>query len=91
MQKGAELTPEERLALDASIKQVQEKKKLIAYAEQDLLIFEKILISTPFDASYEEKCQFGGMQFGLNQSETYRLFNEPVSYTHLTLPTNREV
>ena len=76
LQKGAELTPEERLALDASIKQVQEKKKLIAYAEQDLLIFEKILISTPFDASYEEKCQFGGMQFGLNQSETYRLFNE---------------
>ena len=76
LQKGAELTPEERLALDASIKQVQEKKKLIAYAEQDLLIFEKILISTPFDASYEEKCQFGGMQFGLNQSEIYRLFNE---------------
>ena len=23
-----------------------------------------------------KKCQFGGMQFGLNQSETYRLFNE---------------
>ncbi len=45
LQKGAELTPEERLALDASIKQVQEKKKLIAYAEQDLLIFEKILSS----------------------------------------------
>ena len=60
LQKGAELTPEERLALDASIKQVQEKKKLIAYAEQDLLIFEKILISTPFDASYEEKMSIWG-------------------------------
>lgn len=76
LQKDAELTLEERLSLDAYIKQVQEKEKLIANAEQDLIIFEKLLLSTPFDSSYEEKWQFGNISFGLNQSETYRLFND---------------
>ena len=76
LQKNAELTSEERLSLDAYIKQVQEKKKLIANAEQDLILFEKMLLSTPFDSSYEEKWQFGNISFGLNQSETYRLFND---------------
>lgn len=35
-----------------------------------------MLLSTPFDSSYEEKWQFGNISFGLNQSETYRLFND---------------
>ena len=75
LQKDAELTSEERLSLDVYINQVQEKKKLILNAEQDLTIFEKLLSSTPFDSSYEEKWQFGNISFGLNQSETYRLFS----------------
>lgn len=75
LQKDAELTSEERLSLDVYINQVQEKKKLISNAEQDLTIFEKLLSSTPFDSSYEEKWQFGNISFGLNQSETYRLFS----------------
>lgn len=75
LQKDAELTSEERLSLDVYINQVLEKKKLISNAEQDLTIFEKLLSSTPFDSSYEEKWQFGNISFGLNQSETYRLFS----------------
>lgn len=76
LQKNIELTPDEKLALDAYIKQIQEKNKFVDNADKDLTIFERMAISTPFESSFEEKWQFGSLSFGLNQSETYRLFKD---------------
>ena len=48
----------------------------------------KKIIKTP---KFEAKEQFTNSALENLKSEKERLINNPVSYTHLTLPTNREV
>lgn len=75
LQKEGELTHEERMSFDAYVHQIQEKKKLVAAADNDLDLLNRLKILTPFEPSFEEKWQFDKLSFGLNQYELNRLFN----------------
>ena len=75
LQKEGELTHEERMSFDAYVHQIQEKKKLVAAADNDLGLLNRLKILTPFEPSFEEKWQFDKLSFGLNQYEFNRLFN----------------
>ena len=75
LQKDGALTQEERVSFDAYVYQIQEKKKLIAAADNDLELLNRLKNLTPFDSSFEKKWDFDKLSFGLNQYEVDRLFN----------------
>ena len=75
LQKDGALTQEERVSFDAYVYQIQEKKKLIAAADNDLELLNRLKNLTPFDSSFEKKWEFDKLSFGLNQYEVDRLFN----------------
>lgn len=75
LQKDGALTQEERVSFDAYVYQIQEKKKLIAAADNDLELLNRLKNLTPFDSSFEKKWDFDKLSFGLNQYEVNRLFN----------------
>lgn len=74
LQKEGELTHEERMSFDAYVHQIQEKKKIVAAADNDLGLLNRLKTLTPFEPSFEEKWQFDKLSFGLNQDELNRLF-----------------
>ena len=39
----------------------------------------------------EERCELKDEDFGIPETREFPMPDAPVSYTHLTLPTNREV
>lgn len=75
LQKDGALTQEERVSFDAYVYQIQEKKKLIAAADNDLELLNRLKNLTPFDSSFEKKWDFDKLSFRLNQYEVDRLFN----------------
>lgn len=75
LQKDGALTQEERVSFDAYVYQIREKKKLIAAADNDLELLNRLKNLTPFDSSFEKKWDFDKLSFGLNQYEVDRLFN----------------
>lgn len=75
LQKDGALTQEERVSFDAYVYQIQEKKKLIAAADNDLELLNRLKNLTPFDSSFEKKWDFDKLSFRLNQYEVNRLFN----------------
>lgn len=74
LQKDIALTPEEQTVFEAVVAKLKEKTQLIANADADLAIFEKLLIVTPFDNSFEEKWNMTSLCFALNQYDLLREF-----------------
>ena len=73
LQKGSELSPEERMSFDAYLHQIQEKKKQIAEADNDLGLLNKMKNVTPFEPTFKDKWQFNQLSFPLNQYDIDRL------------------
>ena len=55
LQKGSELSLEERMSFDAYLHQIQEKKKQIAEADNDLGLLDKMKNVTPFESTFKDK------------------------------------
>lgn len=76
LQKGSELSPEERMSFDAYLHQIQEKKKQIAEADNDLGLLNKMKNVTPFEPTFKDKWQFNQLSFPLNQYDIDRLYDD---------------
>ena len=76
LQKGSELSPEERMSFDAYSHQIQEKKKQIAEADNDLVLLNKMKNVTPFEPTFKDKWQFNQLSFPLNQYDIDRLYDD---------------
>lgn len=76
LQKGSELTQEERMSFDAYLRQIQEKKKQIAEIDNDLGLLDKMKNVTLFDPTFKDKWQFNQLSFPLNQYDIDRLYND---------------
>lgn len=76
LQKGSELTQEERMSFDAYLRQIQEKKKQIVEIDNDLGLLDKMKNVTPFDPTFKDKWQFNQLSFPLNQYDVDRLYND---------------
>jgi len=74
LQKGSELSPEERMSFDTYLHQIQEKKKQIAGADNDLGLLNKMKNVTPFEPTFKDKWQFNQLSFPLNQYDIDRLY-----------------
>ncbi|KXB33589.1 hypothetical protein HMPREF1869_01467 [Bacteroidales bacterium KA00251] len=76
LQKGSELSPEERMSFDAYLHQIQEKKKQIAEADNDLGLLNNMKNVTPFEPTFKDKWQFNQLSFPLNQYDIDRLYDD---------------
>lgn len=76
LQKGSELSPEERMSFDAYLHQIQEKKKQIVEADNDLGLLNKMKNVTPFEPTFKDKWQFNQLSFPLNQYDIDRLYSD---------------
>ena len=76
LQKGSELSLEERMSFDAYLHQIQEKKKQIAEADNDLGLLNKMKNVTPFESTFKDKWQFNQLSFPLNQYDIDRLYDD---------------
>ncbi|MBQ0089846.1 MAG: DNA repair protein [Prevotellaceae bacterium] len=74
LQKDIALTQEEQSIFETSVDKLKERTQQIAKADSDLAIFEKLLIVTPFDNSFEEKWNMTSLCFALNQYNLLREF-----------------
>ena len=74
LQKASKITPEQQALFDASLKKLNELKIEVENADKDLRIFEKLLIATPFDSTFEERWQMDKLSFRLNQYDLLREF-----------------
>ncbi len=76
LQKGSELSPEERMSFDAYLHQIQGKKKQIAEADNDLGLLNKMKNVTPFEPTFKDKWHFNQLSFPLNQYDIDRLYDD---------------
>ena len=75
LQKGSKLSTEEKKFFDVCLRQIQEKKKQIAEADNDLRLLPKMKNVSPFDPIFKDKWQFNQLSFPLNQYID-RLYND---------------
>lgn len=83
LQKGCELSTEEKISFDAYLRQIQEKKKQLAEADNDLRLLFKMKNVSPFDPTFKDKWQFTQLSFPLNQYDIDRLYNNLVVKTEI--------
>lgn len=76
LQRGNELTQEERNSFDAYLHQIREKKKQIAEIDNDLRVLDKMKNVTPFDPTFKDKWQFSQLSFSSNQYDIDRQYND---------------
>lgn len=76
LQRGNELTQEERNSFDAYLHQIREKKKQIAEIDNDLRVLDKMKNVTPFDPTFKDKWQFNQLSFSSNQYDIDRQYND---------------
>lgn len=74
LQKDISLTIEEQKQFESFVTKLKDKTQLIANADNDLAIFEKLLVVTPFDNLFEEKWNMTSLCFSLNQYDLLREF-----------------
>lgn len=74
LQKDIALTQDEQTLFESFVAKLKEKTQLITNANNDLAIFEKLLMVTPFDNSFEEKWNLTSLCFALNQYDLLREF-----------------
>lgn len=75
LQKNSEMTGEESTTFEEQIRQVQEKRKLIVDAGNDLSILAKLLEDIPFASSFIDKYPFIKLSFARNQNDIEQYFN----------------
>lgn len=75
LQKNSAMTGEESTTFEEQTRHVQEKRKLIVDAENDLSILAKLLKDIPFPLSFIDKYPFIKLSFARNQSDIEQFFN----------------
>lgn len=75
LQKNSAMTGEESTTFEEQTRHVQEKRKLIVDAENDLSILAKLLEDIPFASSFIDKYPFIKLSFARNQKDTEQYFN----------------
>lgn len=75
LQKNSAMTGEESTTFEEQTRHVQEKKKLIVNAENDLSILAKLLEDVPFASSFIDKYPFIKLSFARNQNGIEQYFN----------------
>lgn len=75
LQKNSAMTGEESTTFEEQTRHVQEKKKLIVNAENDLSILAKLLEDIPFASSFIDKYPFIKLSFARNQNDIEQYFN----------------
>lgn len=83
LQKGSELPPEERVSFEAYLHQIQEKKKQIAEADNDLGLLNKMKNAIPFEPTFKDKWQFNLLSFRSNQYDIDRLYGDLKAKTEI--------
>lgn len=75
LQKNSAMTGEESTTFEEQTRHVQEKRKLIVDAENDLSILAKLLEDIPFASSFIDKYPFIKLSFARNQKDLMQYFN----------------
>lgn len=75
LQKNSAMTGEESTTFEEQTRHVQEKRKLIVDAENDLSILAKLLEDIPFASSLIDKYPFIKLSFARNQKDLMQYFN----------------
>lgn len=75
LQKNSAMTGEESTTFEEQTRHVQEKRKLIVDAENDLSILAKLLEDIPFASSFIDKYPFIKLLFARNQKDIEQYFN----------------
>lgn len=75
LQKNSAMTGEESTTFEEQTRHVQEKRKLIVDAENDLSILAKLLEDIPFASSFIDKYPFIKLSFARNQNDIEQYFN----------------
>ena len=75
LQKNSAMTVEESTIFEEQTRQVQEKRKLIVDAENDLSILTKLSEDIPFASSFTDKYPFIKLSFAKNQNDIEQYFN----------------
>lgn len=75
LQKNSAMTVEESTIFEEQTRQVQEKRKLIVDAENDLSILTKLSEDIPFASSFTDKYPFIKLSFSKNQNDVEQYFN----------------
>lgn len=75
LQKNSAMTGEESTTFEEQTRHVQEKRKLIVDAENDLSILAKLLEDIPFASSFIDKYPFIKLSFARNQKDIEQYFN----------------
>jgi len=75
LQKNSAMTVEESITFEEKMRQVQEKRKFIVDAENDLSLLTKLLEDIPFASSFIDKYPFIKLSFSKNQNDVEQYFN----------------
>lgn len=75
LQKNSAMTGEESTTFEEQTRHVQEKRKLIVDAENDLSILAKLLEDIPFASSFIDKYPLIKLSFASNQNDIEHYFN----------------
>lgn len=75
LQKNSTLSDEEQKTFDEQARLVQNKRKLISAAEDDLSLLTAVSNDTPFASSFTDKYPFVKLNFGTNQNSVETFFN----------------
>ncbi|OWP31723.1 hypothetical protein CBG55_10980 [Prevotella intermedia] len=75
LQKNSAMTGEESTTFEEQIRYVQEKRRLIVDAENDLSILAKLLEDIPFASSFIDKYPLIKLSFVRNQNDIEHYFN----------------
>lgn len=75
LQKNSILSDEEQKTFDEQARLVQNKRKLISAAEDDLSLLTAVSNDTPFASSFTDKYPFVKLNFGTNQNSVETFFN----------------
>ena len=74
LQKASKITPEQQALFDANLRKLNGLNHEIENADKDLVILGNLLITSPFDSTFEERWQMDKLSFGLNQYDLLREF-----------------
>lgn len=75
LQKNSTLSDEEQKTFNEQARLVQNKRKLISAAEDDLSLLTAVSNDTPFASSFTDKYPFVKLNFGTNQNSVETFFN----------------
>lgn len=72
IQKTSKISPEQQALFETNVKKIKELEIEIERADNDLKLFERLLIVSPFDNLFEERWKMDKLSFRLNKYDLSR-------------------